>query len=427
MNGIIARLSRFLTVAALVTVALVTSLVGTPMADAAEPVRVPAHVETGLAPGMAQGAAALTWEGALFAGTENLFLNVTIPVVFTADGVLPRTWDGARDFAHALRVLSYRGESDDLRVSLFLGEETRLGDDGVARNLLPQLLFEHPGTLASLQVRRTPVTARLRLLDVTDPRIGNVSVTADWPRSWRWGASWWGVSRLPVVLADSLGEVALDETQGVVEPARTRWFSAQQLGVEHERGGWLAGLRLVNLDPTAPAATGALFSLGTARPWHGLSFRIEGGAGGEAWCPWPLGPFFLVREWAAGLGAFQGGQTLAQRLDARTGPGWGAQVQAAWESDKVALRAGGFATPLERTVDAAADAFLGRRFILAAHGAWDVERRAWSLSLETRLALGRRWFVWGRAQSLYALDAEAGRYARVDLLMLGVGIRARLE
>jgi len=412
---------------ALLRVVAVLVVVGPTAAGAAEPVRVPAHVETGVAPGVADGAPALTWESALFAGTENLFLNVTVPVVLTTDGVLPRTWDGARDFAHALRVLSYRGESDDLRVSLFLGEETRLGDDGVVRNLLPQLLLEHPGTLASLQVRRAPVTVRLRLLDVTDPRLGNVSVTADLPRSWRWTASWWAVPRLPEELADSLGDVAIDEARGIVEPARTRWFSAQQLGVEHERGGWLAGLRLVNLDPTAPDATGALLSLGTARPWHGLSVRAEGGAGGEAWSPWPLGPFFLVREWAAGLGAFQDGQTLAQRLDARTNPGWGAQLQAAWEIDKVAVRAGAFATPIERTVDAAADAFLGRRFILAAHGAWDVRQRAWTVSLETRLALGRRWFVWGRAQSLYALEAGAGRFERVDLLMLGVGIRARLE
>jgi hypothetical protein len=396
-------------------------------ARAAEPVRVPAQVETGLALGAVDRAAAATWEGALFAGTENLFVNVTIPVVFTADGVLPRTWDDARDFAHALRVLSYRGESDDLKVSLFLGEETRLGDDGVARNLLPQLLLEHPVTLASLQLWRSPVNLRLRLFDVTEPRLGNVSATVDWPRGWRWGGAWWGVRRLPVELSDGLGDVRVDAARGVVEPARTRWFSAQQLGVEHERGGFAAGLRLVNLEPTDPAATGALLSFGTARPWRGLTFRVEGGAGGKAWTPWPLGPFFLVRELAADLGTLQGGQTLAQRLDARTGPGWGALAQAGWESDKLAVRMGAFATPLERTVDAAADAFLGRRFILAAHGAWDQQGRAWTLSLEARLAFGRHWYAWSRAQSLYVLDVESPRFARVDLLMLGVGIRTRLE
>lgn len=396
-------------------------------ARAAEPVRVPAQVETGLALGAVDRAAAATWEGALFAGTENLFVNVTIPVVFTADGVLPRTWDGARDFAHALRVLSYRGESDDLKVSLFLGEETRLGDDGVARNLLPQLLLEHPGTLASLQLWRAPVSLRLRLFDVTEPRMGNVQATVDWPKGWRWGGAWWGVRRLPVELADGLGDVRVDATRGVIEPFRTRWFSAQQLGVEHERGGWQAGLRLVNLEPTSPAATGALLSLGTALPWHGLTFRVEGGVGGKAWTPWPLGPFFLVRELAADLRTVQGGQTLARKLDERTGPGWGAQTQVAWESDKLAVRVGAFATPLERTVDAAADAFLGRRFILAAHGAWDQQGRAWTCSLEARLAFGRHWYAWSRAQSLYVLDAQTPRFDRVDLLMLGVGIRTRLE
>ncbi len=397
-------------------------------AVAGEPVRVPAQVETGIAGGMVDRGPALTWESALFAGTSNMFLNVTVPVVFTTDGVLPRTWDGARDFAHALRVLSYRGDSEELKFSLFMGEETRLGDDGVARNLLPQVWLENPSTLASLQVQWEPVTLRLRLLDVTEPRIGTVSVIAQWPPRWRLTASWWGVSRLPVALADGLGDVRIDEARGVVEPARTRRFSAQSLGVERELGRLLARARVVNLDVRDPAATGGLLALGTAVPWHGLSLHLEAGAGGDHWVPWTLGPFFLVRELAADLRSLNPGTTLAQRLEARDRPGWGAQVQAAFELDeRLTLRAGAFATPLERTVDGAVDAFFGRRFLLSGHGAWDTEHRAWTFSLETRFSVNRRWFVWGRASSLFVVDAAAPGLSRIDLVMLGVGIRTRLE
>ncbi|MBU1242152.1 hypothetical protein KKD52_00465 [Myxococcota bacterium] len=395
---------------------------------AAEPVRVPAQVETGLAGGMVDRGAALTWESALFAGTSNMFLTVTVPVVFTTDGVLARTWDDARDFAHALRVLSYRGQSDDLKFQWFLGEETRLGEDGVARHLLPQIGLEHPSTLASLQLQRDPVTLRLRLLDVTDPRVGTASVAVDWPQPWRLTAGWWGISRLPVTLADGLGDVELDEEHGLVVPASTRWFSAQWLGFEREFSGFLARARLVNLDARDPAATGGLLALGTARTWHGLSFLVEAGAGGDHWVPWPLGPFFLVREWSADLRTIDDGQTLSQRLGARTEPGWGVQVAGGFELDeRITLRAGAFATPLERTVDGAVDAFLGRRFLLSAHGAWDVELGAWTLGLETRFSVNRRWFVWGRAASQFIVDADARRFARIDLLMLGVGIRTRLE
>ncbi|MBA4357754.1 MAG: hypothetical protein C0405_08525, partial [Desulfovibrio sp.] len=324
-------------------------------AAAEEPVRVPAQVETGVAGGFVGGGGAdgggepaLTWESALFAGTSNMFLNVTVPVIFTTEGVLARTWDDARDFAHALRVLSYRGDSEDLKFSLFLGEETRLGEDGVARHLLPQVWLENPSTLASLQVQRDPVTLRLRLLDVTEPRIGTVSVNARWPHRWRLLADWWGVSRLPVALADNLGDVHLDADRGVVEPARTRWFSAQSLGAEREFSGFLARARVVSLDARDPAATGGLLALGTSVPWRGMSFLIEAGAGGDHWVPWPLGPFFLVRELAADLRTLNPGRTLAQRLEARDRPGWGAQVQGGLDLDeRLTLRAGALATPLE--------------------------------------------------------------------------------
>jgi hypothetical protein len=73
------------------------------------------------------------------------------------------------------------------------------------------------------------------------------------------------------------------------------------------------------------------------------------------------------------------------------------------------------------------DAFLGRRFLLSALGALDVALGAWTLGLETRYSVNRRWFVWGRAASQFIVDADARRFSRVDLLMLGVGIRTRLE
>jgi len=411
-------------------------LVGpTAPASAEEPVRVPAQVDTGLAGGFVGGGGsvdgggpALTWESALFAGTSNMFLNVTVPIVITTDGVLPRTWDGARDFAHALRVLSYRGESDDLTFSLFLGEETLLGEDGVARHLRPQVWIENPSTLLSLQVRRRPVTLRLRLLDVTEPRVGTVAVTVDWPPRWRLQALWWGVSQLPVTVADGLGVVAVDEARGVVLPAETRWFSAQSLGVEREFSPFLARVQLTNLDVRDPAATGGLLAFGTAFPWRSMSFLLEAGVGGDHWVPWPLGPFFLVREVTADLRSLGSGRTLSQRIGQRDRPGWGALVQGGLELDEhLTLRAGAFATPLERTVDGAVDAFLGRRFLLSAHGAWDTLARAWTFSVETRFSFNRHWFLWGRAASQFVLDAQTPEIGRIDLVMLGVGIRTRLE
>ena len=396
---------------------------------AAEPLRTPAQVETGLAGLWHNNAPGLAWESSLMAGTENMFLGLTVPLYLTFDdrGFLKNYWNHASDFAHVLRVLSYRGEGEKLHFSFFLGETAQLGEDAVARRLLVQLWEENPVSTLVFSIQRDPVRLTTRLVDIVTPRLFHLGVDLRPNGSWQGGAGFWMDTRFPLRMHDDLGDPVVNRDRGMLEPAETDLFTAQEVNVRWNKGSWGVSAALLNLDLKG-SGTGLLLGLHRGSPSGGLTAALEGGAGGHAFVPWIMGPFYWMRSMDATNLTGQGDRTLARFLAERDSPGWGVRGELGWRfGEPGSIRMGMVYSCLETTAELSLDLFLRKRFVLVASGAWNVENRALALSVEARYSLDRRWFVWSRLRSAWLLEPDELMPSRNDLLLLGVGIRERLE
>ncbi|MDA3864274.1 MAG: hypothetical protein PF689_10455 [Deltaproteobacteria bacterium] len=395
----------------------------------------PAQVELNFGGGLFQGNPAGKIEVGFDAISDSIGFGLVAPFITSYKNnnfeFYSRGWDSPGDYAHTIRYLSWRGQHNQLKGQIRIGEEYNftLGNSLLMHHFNNLIFMDHQHSSGSLDLKDDNLHLQGFMNDFVEPEIFGGTLSFNFLSRYKLGASFLLDNKFPKELSDPENmshSIDIDQERGKLTPfSTTKFFNSSIFANFNFNQYWSAGITLSSLKPDSFDYYGGQIHLEAKfEPKNfKLGFKTSVAGGFDKFSPWLMDSFYLMRRYYSEIDAGQ--TTLHEKLSNKTNPGWGGNFDFfLGYKDNLFLEGGIKHTDLNSVFHMSGEFIITKKFILAFYGAGDLSKN-YMFSMISRISVYKNWYLWGQAKRLFAIIPGNNYYESSSCYLAGIGYKLR--
>ncbi|MBN2723692.1 MAG: hypothetical protein JXR95_06445 [Deltaproteobacteria bacterium] len=361
---------------------------------------------------------------------KNLGLGITVPFTWSyydkEVNFRKRMWDEPGDFAAAIRYLSWRGVSKDVRAAIRLGYESDITIGYMVRHLNNLIMMDHLVSGLRTEVVGDYFDFSGFLNNFVSPEWGGLSAGTKF-YDFSLKVNFFMDSAAVKRMANPLGVVSMDYEKGFIVPWETSNLYIYSTSLGYKLTQWLEiGVEGSTFEPGDPESYGGTVFAEFKGKKGKFAFRgnIFGGKGGNGFIPVAVGPFYMMRrnfhnleDGDSILVTSRQHNTSAQSAGCDFSIGYG---------EKFNISAGVKTYNSSYVAQLSTLFFVENSFQISFYGAFS-DSYNWVSGLEMRYSVSKPVFVYLRASRQYTLLVDDENYSMQTAVFAGIGGNLRLE
>ncbi len=395
----------------------------------------PAQVELNFGGGLFQGNPAGKMEIGFDTISDSIGFGLVAPFITSYKNknfeFYSRGWDSPGDYAHTIRYLSWRGQHNQLKGQIRIGEEYNftLGNGLLMHHFNNLIFMDHQHSSGSFDLKDENLHLQGYMNDFVDPEIFGGTFSLSFLNKYKTGISFLLDKNFPKKLSDpdNMNNLTnIDQDRGELIPFSTTKFLNSSIFANFEFNQNLtSGITFSSLKPDSFDYYGGQIHLEAKfEPKNfKLGFKVAIAGGFDKFSPWLTDPFYLMKRNYSEIEA--GETTLYEKLSNKTNPGWGGNFEFfLGYKDYFFIEGGINQTDLNSIFHLSGEFIISKRFILAFYGAGDISRN-YIFSMISRISVFKNWYLWGQAKRLFAIAPGNNYYESSSCYLTGIGYKLR--